>query len=297
MVLVTVDGARWQDVFGEGDVIAPAALPELTRWAREEGARVGAPSEGTISASGPHFVSLPGYAELLTGRAGACRDNECDGVPSATLLDEVDAAGGRAALVGSWEKLGRVASSRGEGGAPFPVSAGRGGDPHIAPAPGSGDFRPDRLTADVALDVLEHERPDLLFLGLGDTDEHAHHGDRAGYGRALRFADDVLARLRRVLARMGERGASTVVIVTADHGRSVRFTDHGGHAPESGRVWLVALGAGIAARGDVRSPAPRTLSDVAPTIRRLMGLSDRPSSGAPLVELLAREETPPASQR
>jgi arylsulfatase A-like enzyme len=55
----------------------------------------------------------------------------------------------------------------------------------------------------------------------------AHHGDVAAYKKSLTQADDILARLHRVLDRIGERGKATHVFVTADHGRSVDFRSHG----------------------------------------------------------------------
>lgn len=53
--------------------------------------------------------------------------------------------------------------------------------------------------------------------------------------------------------------------MTTDHGRAQCFNDHGGRYPESGRVWLAAVGPRIAARGFV---AARThhLRDIAGTI-------------------------------
>ena len=157
------------------------------------------------------------------------------------------------------------------------------------PSPGHGRYRPDRETAELALSYLEATQPDVLFLGLGDPDEMAHRGSYAGYLAAIRQADDVLVRLTATLRRMGERGAQTTVIVTADHGRSADFKDHGGFAPESARVWLVAAGPRIAARGWIASPRDRHLADVAPTIRVLLGLrgDGSPYAGRPLDELFA----------
>jgi hypothetical protein len=293
VVLVAIDGVRWQEIFDgtdrswwKGEPRTGVELaPHLHALAHDRGAAVGAPGYGFIAATGPHFVSLPGYTEMLTGRASlACRDNDCEPVATPTVLDEAHAAGARVAAFASWERLERAASSR--PGA-FYVSCGQS-EP-MDPTPGHGAYRPDRATAELALQYLEETRPDVLFLGLGDPDEHAHRGDYAGYLSAIRRADDVLGRLSSTLARMGERGARTHVIVTADHGRSADFKDHGGFAPESARVWLVASGPRIAARGWIASPRDRALADVAPTLRLLLGLrADRDAhAGRPLDELFA----------
>src|SRR5438105_8633390 len=68
-VLVTIDGVRWQEIFEGSDPRffagapqrrAAAIAPNLHRLATDEGGVLGAPEMGTISATGPHFVSLPG---------------------------------------------------------------------------------------------------------------------------------------------------------------------------------------------------------------------------------------------
>lgn len=293
IVLVTIDGARWQEIFEGADATrwtSPAPRPsatELMPHLHAMDAAVGAPGRGLIRATGPNFVSLPGYREILSGHASAaCQDNNCPPITSTTVLDQASDAGLRVAAFGSWETLARAATS--QPGA-FVASFGRGDDPDVDPWPGQGDFRPDGLTAQRALEHLVSERPDVLFLGLGEPDEYAHHGDYAGYIGALRAADAILGRLEQTLAQMGPRGAATHVLVTADHGRANDFASHGGFAPESARVWLFARGPRFRARGAVRSPTERHLSDLAPTMRALLGLSapaGDPGDGTVLVELL-----------
>jgi phosphopentomutase len=127
----------------------------------------------------------------------------------------------------------------------------------------------------VALRYLETERPRFLFIGLGDTDEYAHHGDYRGYVSALHFADAILGRLVTILDRFATEGRRTALFATADHGRAANFRDHGGFAPESANVWL-----------GVRSPntpfdqvfTGARLADIAPTIRRMLHPGQRPTA-------------------
>jgi hypothetical protein len=248
-------------------------------------------------------VSLPGYTEILGGRApDACPSNECDGVSVPTLPDELHARGASVAAFSSWERIARVASSH---AGDFPISAGRvvqfkldGVGPPLDetlrlgaaadPSPGTGEFRPDRYTAALALRYLERERPDFLFLGLGEPDEYAHRGNYRGYLDSLRLCDAVVGAAVDVLDRMGERGSKTTLFITADHGRARDFRSHGRAFPESARVWLVAAGAGIRARGLVDAPRARHLADIAPTARVLLGLArdPAPNAGEPMTELL-----------
>jgi hypothetical protein len=282
-IVVALDGVRWQDA------LDAAKMPLLADIARTRGARVGA-GETPIAASGPNFVSLPGYSEMLTGLgASGCADNDCKRVTTPTIADEIAARGEEAVVFASWERLERAASTF-EAGARVLVSAGRHGA-DVDPWPGTGDFRPDRLTARAALAYLEARRPTFLFLGLGEPDEHAHHGDLARYDASLAACDGTIADLFATLDRMGERGRRTAVFLTSDHGRGRDFKSHGRAFPESARVWLVAAGAGISARGDVSSPAARHLADIAPTLRVVLGLAPSGADaaarpGTPLDELL-----------
>jgi len=266
IVLVTLDGARWQDVFDA------SVMPNLHRFTTADGVAIGAPDHGEIWSTGPAYISMPGYTEILTGRTSACQTNECGQTTASTLVDEIDDS----VVIASWERIARVATRHPERTI---MSAGRttGGrrdgldesalreGAESSAWPGIDDYRPDALTARVALRLLDERTPKFLFVGLGDPDEHAHHGERDRYVQSLRDADRVLGEIEARLPR------DAAIFVTADHGRAASFRDHGREFPESGRVWLAARGAGVASRGWVDT-ANHRLADVAPTIRCLLGM-------------------------
>lgn len=320
VVLLALDGVRYEDVFGGVDaelaaqqrlppelvVSARELMPNLHALMHERGAALGAPGVGApISASGPEYVSLPGYAEMLTGRRSTgCTDNGCSGTRSASIVDELaQARHASSAVIASWPDIERVAATSGR----VAVSTGRhAGRTRAlfertpaaraalrraegeAPWPGHGDFRRDRFTAELALAYLEEARPELLFIGLGEPDEFAHQGNYAGYLDSLRHADERIGQLAKLLAARAAAGVRTALFVTADHGRARNFRDHGGAYPESARVWLVASGSAIRARGLTGAARSRWLADVAPTVRQLLGLpaDTVKSAGSPLHELL-----------
>ena len=330
VVIVVLDGARWQEVFVGADpelatpagvrtTSAEALMPHLHELVSSRGSALGAPGQGPpISASGPNFVSLPGYTEIFSGRRKhACADNDCGATRSPTLMDEARARSALpsdVAVFASWEKIDRAATFDASS---LVLSTGRSLASHAdslrdaegtrealergaraGPFPGYGDFRPDRFTAALALRYLEVKRPRLMFLGLGEPDEYAHRGDYAGYLASLRAADATLGELFDVLGRMGARGEHTTVFVTADHGRARDYRDHGREFPESARVWLVAAGGGIEARGLARADRPHRLADIAPTVRTLLSLPAdvAPVAGAPLQELFTPPPQPAAMQ-
>jgi hypothetical protein len=297
VVLVVLDGVRWQDVFGR------AEMPALRRFIDTRAVAIGAPGSGAeITATGPQFISLPGYLEIFAGRPDPrCASNACARTPERTVADDVvESAGeGEAAVVTSWPNIARAASAHPER---LVLSAGRRLVAHAEalradaetaalldqgagarPFPGEGDYRPDAWTARLALRVLETARPRFLFVGLGDGDEYAHRSEYGRYLDALRAADAFLGRLLETLGAMGARGRHTTVILTADHGRARDFRDHGPRFPESGRVWLVAGGGDVPGHGLVAASRRHTLSDVAPTVRALLGI---PGDGAPIDEVV-----------
>jgi hypothetical protein len=317
VVLVVLDGVRWQEVFGGADralardrglnplawASARALMPNLQRALEMRAIALGAPGHGAeVSASGPSYVSFPGYLEIFAGHPDpACESNGCARSPSRTIADDVGEASGPddVAVVASWPAIARAASAD---PSRFVVSAGRSRLEHgerlreddgaaswidrgsrARAFPGEGDYRPDAFTAHIALRALETLRPRFLFVGLGDADEHAHRNDYRGYLEAIHASDAFLGDLFTALDRMGARGRHTTVVVTADHGRAYGFKDHGGRYPESGRVWLVAAGADLRAHGLVNAARRHTLSQIAPTLRALLGL---PVDGQPMAEVL-----------
>jgi hypothetical protein len=317
IVVVTLDGVRWHEVFQGVDerlaaehglppdavVSARELLPNLYAIIDSHGAALGAPGHGAaISASGPNFLSLPGYAELLSGRSvTGCADNQCTGIGAHTIIEQLSARStldrGDVAAVTSWSEIAKVTSLAGgrRAGANRELFAGDAEGARLLAlsedAPhsiGDADFRADALTADLAIHHLKTRAPKFLFLGLGEPDEFGHMNDYAGYLESLRRADARIAEIDAELQRLAARGTRTALFITADHGRADGFVEHGGAYPESARVWLIASGSVVEARGFVAAPSERRLADLAPTMREIAHLPRDTdlSAGAPLVELL-----------
>ncbi|MBL8612535.1 MAG: alkaline phosphatase family protein [Myxococcales bacterium] len=276
VALVTFDGVRPEEAFG-----GAGPLPGLEALAAG-GVALG--RDEPFEASGPSYVSLPGYAELFTGVGPSrCADNDCAAAGAPTLVDRVARAYGddQAAAIASWEPVGRVAAAPATGAF---VSAGRS-HPRRAPPdagvaealargersaawPGHGTYRPDARTAEVALAYVRAHAPRLLVVSLGDTDEHAHAGDVAAYHAALRRADAFVLELTAIYRSKGD---PFTVVVTSDHGRADNLRDHGGAFPESRRSWMVSGGTRPLALP--AAPGGARLRDVAPAVLRALGLA------------------------
>lgn len=313
VILVTVDGVRWQDVFLGIDPERSterggpeATMPRTHRIARQRGVELGAGqgSCGVVRVAGSTNVSMPGYIEIFTGARTTCRDNECPRVKRPTVFDEVALAeAGLATSIASWDVIAKaVTSVTDRVGVAAGVLPWTGPLPKLAtdvvgmvaerakidPAPGSPGYRPDAYTAEIALEYLRTERPTLTHIGLGDTDEYAHKDDYPRYLAALRRADDLIGAISDQLDATGE-AARTTVIVTADHGRAANFKDHGFMMLGAERSWVIAFGGGMKPQGVACPKSDVLLTDIAPTIRVLVGLppdaSD--SGGRPIAEIFA----------
>ena len=319
IVLVALDGVRREDVFGgvERDLAleqglresewlsAEALMPNLHKLIAASGVALGSPkAQPGMRVSGPEPVSLPGYLELLTGhRESGCVNNGCARTKRLTLLDDFAAWVGpeKAAVISSWEGIQNAAASEPNAGI---ISTGRTRghnrnllryDPHAiealeageraGPGPGHGDFRRDRYTAEIAVRYLRVHKPRFLFVGLGETDEYAHRDDYRGYLRALQYGDQMIGRIASVLSEFESEGHRCTLFVTTDHGRSVDFIRHGGDAPESADIWMVAAGSGVMGRGITAAGQVRSLADISATIRFLGGLPKR-GTGQLLPEVL-----------
>lgn len=353
VVLVTVDGVRWQDVFEGAErsriavpmgsspanpdprIFGDAKIDDLTKpegllprtWelvARRGGVALGhGVGCGVVRPRNTTHISLPGYLEIFTARRTTCMSNVCPRVATPTVLDAAANAGMSVASISSWEMLDAAAT---HGGTNVVVSAGtarwpgkrpldearleelvaEGERAKPFPAP-NGTYRPDRYTTAIALEYLRVHRPRLLHVGLGDMDEHAHRDDYGAYLLSLREVDTFLGDLADTLESLGML-AHTTVILTSDHGRAAAlFREHGPSYPDSGRTFVVAFGGETSHRSaratteadvipsakDTESCASRDLwlTDIAPTIRSLLGLprDDAPEViGQPIAEIVGR---------
>ena len=323
VVVLTIDGVRWQEIFRGSDPIlgrnlgpefapwqTPAALtPHLHQLAAGQGTLLGADTAPMV-ASSPSTVSLPGYSEIFSGRGPSCANNDCPATTEMTLLDEWRQRDPNAQLtiLSSWSRIGRAAAKDLSG---MTVSAGQSVkvhaerfcvepglclryhvSTHVSPWPGDDDYRPDRATSALALEYLRVHQPQFLFVGLGDTDEHAHHGDYRGYLQALHAADATIGAIGQWLLEKEQQGHRTLLVCTTDHGRSHGFNHHGG-APEAARVWALFAGSVVAARGQLVANTTR-LADIAPTVRTFVDLQrdTQPAAGQALFARLSGGKHP-----
>lgn len=282
VVLVAMDGVRWQDVFGAG---RETLMPFLWSTVAKEGQLFGNRALGSnMRVTNRRNFSYPGYQEMLAGYADPRIDNNRYGPnPNVTVLEWLNRQPelrGRVAAFANWIVFDHILARRSKD---MFVRAG---------GPNGEEITPDSAMHALALRHLQDHRPRVLFVGYGETDHWAHSGQEAKYHAALRDADRFIAALWHTLQSMAEYRGVTTLIVTTDHGRGrgASWSSHGWRTRGSGETWLAIIGPGIAPLGE-RSNTVTTTSQVAATIAAALGHDYRAAvkrAAPPIAWLAAR---------
>jgi hypothetical protein len=138
-----------------------------------------------------------------------------------------------------------------------------------------------------ALAAMREFSPDVMMVAFGEID-CAHYGSWSRYTDAIRRTDELTWRLWRATAELPEYRGRTLLLVLPDHGRELErsggtgFIHHSdfytGQNADEGcrRVWMLALGPGIASGRTIGTATPITAA--AATGLEFLGL--KASAGA-----------------
>lgn len=289
LVLVTIDGLRWQELFEGADPAlaadktvvadlsevraafldpadrAAALSPFLHGTVAREGVLFGDRDHGSCMAvTNEKWFSYPGYNEILTGRADPRIVSNAP-IPNSnvTVLEWLNGRrgfAGKVRAVTSWDVFTAILNPA---RSKLPVNAGWMTPPARTDREKTIAHMQDRMprrwpgvrfdvfTQGYALEALKHDRPRVLYVAYGETDDFAHDGRYDQMLLAARRTDAFIAELWAALQADRTYAGKTVMIVTTDHGRGagLNATDWKGHgAPlwkRSDETWFAAIGPGI----------------------------------------------------
>jgi hypothetical protein len=259
VVLITLDGMRWQEVFGGvdarvnskafGDSAAivrdfSAGTPEARReklmpflWntVSKQGQVYGNRGRNSFAnVTNKQWFSYPGYSEILCGFADDERINSNDKFenPNTNVLEFINtqpAFVGKVAAYSSWDVFPYIINTR---RSKVPVNSG------IVPAQGKltekekilnelmyevpnplGDVRLDAFTFHYAFEYMKSKKPRVMFISFDETDDFAHGGKYELYLRAAHYTDTFIKTLWDWCQSNDQYRNKTTFIITCDHGR------------------------------------------------------------------------------
>ncbi len=258
VVLVTLDGLRWQEVFRGLDArlladenytstretleekfastvsksSAERLLPFLHGVVFQQGSVLGNRDAGSCArVTNPWYFSYPGYNEILTGAVDKGIDSNASiANPNVTMLEWLQKQEGfqdRVAVFGSWDVFPFIYNTQRSG---VPVNVGPRSAPDNSfeeilnqlhqdiPSPWP-TVRLDAFTHHYALSYLRNHQPRVLHVAYGETDDFAHDGDYDQYIMAANRTDRFIRELWEFLQSEPHYRDNTVLFITVDHGR------------------------------------------------------------------------------
>lgn len=329
VVFVMTDGLRWQEVFSGADKVQiekvkdpaikarfwrdsenerrKALMPFTWSMVAQKGQLYGNRNLGSFCqvTNGLKF-SYPGYSETLCGYPDPrINSNDPTPNPNQTVFEWLNSKPeykGRTAAFGAWDVISAAFNPKRCG---FVVNAGyeplvqgksnseikllnriKAEQPHTW-----GDEPFDVLTFHTALQYVRLNRPRLIYISLGETDDWAHDNNYAEYLTSTRRYDDYVKEIWETLQSMPQYRGTTTLVMTCDHGRGdgEQWTTHGAAITHAEYTWLGFLGPDTPSLGEMKAGDSVTNSQVASTIAAFLGYdykAAQPKAGAAISRAL-----------
>ncbi|GAB4419055.1 MAG: hypothetical protein OHK0021_23940 [Bryobacter sp.] len=330
LILITQDGLRWQDVFrGADEARMPkkdhpvwkrfwrdtprerraALMPFLWNTVAQKGQIFGNRDLGADAylTNGLNF-SFPGYSEILTGFVDkGINSNDKIYNPNVTVLEwlhQMPEFRGKVAAFAAWDAFPWILNDKRAG---FLVNACF--DPFPNPKQNTqlatlskikeesrywGGEAFDAPVYYLAQEYLKQEKPRVLYIALGESDEWGHEDRYDLYLHSAHLTDLYARQIWDTVQAMPEYRDQTTLLMTVDHGRgdnAETWKSHGEKLPESKYVWIAAMGPDTPALGERKNTPAVTSNQLAATMAALLGKNysaSQPKAGRPIADLLAK---------
>jgi hypothetical protein len=272
VVVITIDGYRWQEMFSgvASDYFAkdskgqPGAMekrfwretpdarrrvltPFLWNEVAAQGQIIGDPASGSRAhLTNGLWFSYPGYNEMFAGAADPRVDsNDKVPNPNVTVLEWLNrrpAFEGKVAAFGAWDVLPFILNSQRSR-----VPVGSGFAPVVNPST-PAEHAINTLALDLptlwnygtldapvvyaALEAMRTRQPRVVYIMLGEVDEFAHQAKYDLYADAAYRSDQFIKRVWTTLQTLPAYAGKTTLLVTTDHGRGATTTDWKDHGKD-----------------------------------------------------------------
>ena len=140
-----------------------------------------------------------------------------------------------------------------------------------------GGVRLDVFTHHFAMESLKKNKPKVLFISYGETDDYAHDGLYDQYLKSARQTDAYIREIWEYVQNDPQYTGKTSLIVTTDHGRGTHpkstWKSHGKNISDAGQIWIAMIGPDSPSLGEVKEDGQLYQNQVARTLVNALGLS------------------------
>ena len=254
------------------------------------------------------FFSYPGYNETLCGFPDDARINSNDKIPNPNVtvlewLKNRPSFQGDIAVFGAWDVISAVVNpdrshiTANAGYEPFTsiavtpkldlLNSLKSEFPHVW-----GDEPFDAIPFYTAVEYIKANKPRVLYLSLGETDDWAHGGQYTDYLDSAHRVDGYLKALWDLAQSLPEYQGNTTLIFSPDHGRGKaprNWKSHGAKIPDSKYIWMAFLGPDTQALGERSNVSGVAQSQIAATLAAFLGedyAADVTQAGKPIADVL-----------
>ncbi|HLY70476.1 MAG TPA: alkaline phosphatase family protein [Puia sp.] len=263
IIIVTLDGMRWQEVFGGIDSAlmmnkkythdsAGAAkywsnnildrrkklFPFFWNTIAAQGQLYGNRNIGSnVDNANPYKFSYPGYNEIFTGYPdSAVNSNDKIYNKNTNVLEFINQQKkykGKIAAFATWDAYPYILNSPRSGiyvNADYDTLNFKNNnlalinDIQFLDPRNTGE-RLDVLTYIAGREYLKAYKPKILYIAFDETDDYAHAGQYDHYLNSAHAEDAMIADLWNLIQSMPEYKNKTTLIVTCDHGRGDKIKD------------------------------------------------------------------------
>ena len=259
LIIITLDGLRWQEVFMGADSILWSQSLQKTRlplqtedfqgtspekrreklmpflWSQiaQHGQIYGNRNKAsTVTVTNKMRISYPGYNEIFAGYPDDQHIKLNFKIPNPNsnvlrFIGQNRSFRGRVASFASWDVFPSIFNAK-VGGLYVNAAFQPVQNNHFShlnrqlksvSKPWGKHLRPDSLTTAYALQYLRQHAPRVLHIGLGETDEYAHEKKYAEYLLAAQANDRMISQIWQFVQSSPRYRNKTTLFITTDHGR------------------------------------------------------------------------------
>jgi hypothetical protein len=313
ILIVTLDGFRWQEIFEGADpsivsneeyvsnsesiqaFLDPSGnerrkslMPFMWNVLAGQGQLYGNRGySNKVNCTNHHLLSYPGYSEMLVGfNHKKVSSNRHVENPNATVLEAIqqdERFKNEVAAFATWDVFPFILR---ESKSNIYVNAGQDAahgniswrERMLNERQADNGKRSDSLTFQYAIEYLKRERPRVTFIGFDETDHYAHKGKYEEYLKAANRADKMIGQLWEWVQSQPDYENQTTLFITTDHGRGKgknNWRTHSLLAAGSRQIWFAVIGPDTPAFGEMKIESKTYQNQVAKTIAAFLGLPYR----------------------